>query len=213
MKTVLIRQMVFIPILYVMAKYFWDSFLVGILPDVLKNVMSDLLGPFFIMVFVLWSFIFIFWKIPILGKLSQFLFGTKPYIQGTWLGQLKYKWNDKEIEKTVFLVVKQSDGFSIHIWLLTDERKSSGIFEEIIQYKGLQRIIYTYKNEESPNNKVINPSHEGFCQLDIVNSSSILKGIYYTDRKTFGCLCFEKRYKKIIMDFDEARKQFGVFGI
>jgi len=98
----------------------------------------------------------------------------------------------------------------MHIWLYTDERSSSSIFTNIVPYKGGQRIIYTYENEESPDNKVINPSHEGFCQLDIVDPSNCLDGIYYTDRKTIGKLVFDKRNKKVVKNYKNAQKLFGV---
>jgi len=208
MKKYLDRQIIVIPVLYVVAKILWDSIHIGVLPDVLKGVMTDLLGPLFIMAIVVWTFIYIFWKVPVLGKLSQFLFGTKPNIQGTWQGQLKYEWEGKNGEKTVYLVVKQINGYALDIWLLTDERTSSSIFADIFLYKSTQRIIYTYSNEESPDNQERNPSHEGLCQIDIADELKLLKGIYYTNRRTFGKLYFDKRNKKTVLDFEKARKLF-----
>ena len=123
---------------------------------------------------------------------------------------MKYEWNKKKSEKTVFLVIRQLDGYSLNICLLTDERTSSSIYADIVLYSGGHRIIYTYSNEESPENKDKNPSHEGFCQLDIDGQSKTLHGIYYTTRKTFGTLRFDKRNKKIITNFEEAQKQFGL---
>ena len=49
--------MILIPFLYVVAKLLWDYILAGILPEILKGVMSDLLGPPFIMAIVVWVFI------------------------------------------------------------------------------------------------------------------------------------------------------------
>jgi hypothetical protein len=114
------------------------------------------------------------------------------------------------MEKCVFLVIKQTDGYSLNIRLLTDERISSSIFADVISTGGTQRIIYTYSNEASPDNEDKNPSHEGFCQLDIVDTSNVLQGIYYTTRKTFGKLSFDKKCRKVIMDFNEAKKRFGM---
>ena len=122
---------------------------------------------------------------------------------------VKYEWEERKTEKPAFLVINQKDGHSIHIWLLTDERISSSVFTDIIPYRGGQRIFYTYSNEESPANKEKNPSHEGFCQLDIVNASTILQGTYYTSRKTFGELHFDKRSRRKVMNYEKAKKLLG----
>lgn len=210
MKKILARQIIFIPLLYIVIKLLWDLLPTDKLPETLEVVVSDLLGPLFLMAIVLWLFICIFWKIPLLGKLSQFLFGTKPNIQGTWRGYLNYEWDGQKKEKQVFLTIRQTDGYSLNIWLLTDERTSSSIFADIVLIGGIQCVIYTYSNEESPVNKGKNPSHEGFCQLGIVEVSSTLQGIYYTTRKTFGELSFEKKKRKIGMTYKDALKLFGM---
>jgi hypothetical protein len=191
-------------------KWIWGLIPIDRLPEILKGVLNDLIGPAFLMIMTLLFFIHFFWKVPIFGKLAQLLFGTKPNIQGTWRGQLKYEWDGKKIEKIIFLVIRQTDGYSLNIWLLTDERTSSSIYADIVPYGGGQCIIYTYSNEESFKNKEKNPSHKGFCHLDIIGASNTLQGIYYTTRKTFGNLRFDKRCRKIIMNFEEAKKRFGL---
>jgi hypothetical protein len=210
MKNILARQIILILIFYAFTKLLWDSIPIEKLPEILRIAVNDLFGPLFLISILSWLFIHIFWKIPILDKLTQFLFGTKPNLQGTWSGKLIYEWDSKKSEKNVFLVIEQANGYSLDIWLLTDERTSSSIFTDIMPYRSGNRIIYTYSNEESPNNRIKNPSHEGFCQLDIVNASNNLKGIYYTTRKTFGEMTFDKRNKKIILDFKNAQKLFGI---
>ena len=213
MKNIINNQLIIIPILYILAKLLWELIPLDILPKMLKVVLVDIIGIAFLMYGIYWFIVNLLWKAPILGKASQKLFGTKPSIQGTWLGKLKYEWDGKKGEKTVFLVVKQNDGYSIHIWLLTDERKSSSIFAEIFEYRGIQRIIYIYSNEESPDNKERNPSHEGLCLLDIVNASNLLQGIYYTNRNTSGELIFDRRKRKIILNYKEAQKLFGIIDV
>ena len=210
MKNILTRQIIFILIFYALTKLLWNSIPVEKLPEILRVVVNDLFGPLFLIGILSWLFIHIFWKIPVLGKLTHFLFGTKPNLQGTWIGKLRYEWDNKKSEKTVFLVIKQANGYSLDIWLLTDERTSSSIFADITTYRSVERIIYTYSNEESPDNRVINPSHEGFCQLDIVDPLNCLEGIYYTDRKTFGKLSFNKKNKKVVKNFSNAQNLFGV---
>jgi hypothetical protein len=208
MKNILSKQLILIPVLYVVSKFLWDLLSVEFLPEILKGITSDLFGPPFLMTIVLWLFIYVLWKIPVFEKLTQYFFNTKPNIQGTWKGILKYEWDGKKTEKTVFLVIRQNDGYSLNIWLFTNERTSSSIFTDIVSYGGGHRIIYTYTNEEAPDNKEKNPSHEGFCQLDLVDNSSTLQGIYYTSRKTFGELRFDKRKRKLIMNFENAQMLF-----
>jgi hypothetical protein len=209
MKNILTRQISLILIFYALTKLLWNSIPVEKLPEILGSMVNDLFGPLFLIGILSWFFIHIFWKIPILEKLTQFLFGTKPNLQGTWSGKLKYEWDGKKSEKTVFLVIKQTNGYSLDIWLLTDERTSSSIFADIMSYRSMKRIIYTYSNEESTENRVKNPSHEGFCQLDILSPADSLKGTYYTIRNTSGELIFDKRNKKAILDFKKAKKLFG----
>jgi hypothetical protein len=210
MKIILARQIIFILIFYALTKLLWNSIPVEKLPEILKVVVNDLFGPLFFIGILSWLFIHIFWKIPFLGKLTQYLFGTKLNLQGTWCGKLKYEYDSKKLEKTVFLVITQVNGYSLDIRLLTDERTSSSIFTDITTYRSIKQIIYTYSNNESPDNKIKNPSHEGFCQLDILDSPNTLKGIYYTTRKTFGELTFDKRNKKVILDFEKAQKSFNI---
>jgi hypothetical protein len=197
MKNILTRQIIVIPVLYITAKLLWDLIPVELLPEIIRGIVNDLFGPSFLMIFLLLVFIYVFWKVPILERLAKFLFGTKPNIQGTWEGRLKCDWNGIKIDKPAYLAIQQNNGYTLHIWLFTDERSSSSIFTNIVPYKGGQRIIYTYSNEESPDNKEKNPSHEGFCQLDIVDPLNCLEGIYYTNRKTFGKLSFDKSSNRI----------------
>jgi hypothetical protein len=210
MKNIIVKQIIFIPILYIVTKLLWDVIPINFLPEILKGVVSDLFGPSFLMALVLWVLFFFIWKFPILEKPVQYLFGTKPNIQGTWRGILKYEYEGKKMEKVVFLVIKQPDGYSMHIWLLTNERTSSSKFVDIVSYGGRQQIVYTYSNEESPDNKEKNPSHEGFCQLKMIDKTNILQGIYYTSRRTFGELRFDKKNRKVINDFEKAQKLFGI---
>jgi len=209
MKKILSIQLVLIPILYIITKLLWGLFPLHLLPEMLKIVLNDLIGPVLLMYGIYLLFINFLWKTPVIGKLSQIIFQTKPNIQGTWRGTMHYEWEGKK-EKTVFLVIKQSDGYSLNVRLLTDERTSSSMFAEVILYRGIQQIIYTYSNEEAPDNKERNPSHEGFCQLDFIDLSNNLQGIYYTTRKTFGKLIFNGKNKKIVLNFEKAKKLFGI---
>ena len=160
------------------------------------------------MIIILSFFIYFLWKIPLIGFITKFLFGTKPNLQGTWLGKLNYNYEKKGQEKDVFLVIEQKNGYSMNIWLLTNERKSSSTFSEITLQDGSQRIIYTYKHEKALINKEKNPPHEGFCYLDIDMASKILSGKYFTDRETFGELKFDRRNGKVVKNYDAANRLF-----
>jgi hypothetical protein len=210
MKNILNRQLILVPILYILAVLSWGIIPLHKLPDILSEALSTLFGPLLLMSAMYLILVHLLWKVPVLEKLVQLLFGTKPHIQGTWQGQLKYEWEGKKTEKTVFLVIKQADGYSINIRLITDERISSSTFADIMPYSGGLRIVYTYSNEESPANKERNPSHEGFCQLDLGDDSKTIQGIYYTSRKTFGEMIFDKRKRKAVMNYEQAKKLFGV---
>jgi hypothetical protein len=209
MKNILTRQLIFVPILYIIAKLLWGFIPFDIFNEILMITLNDLLGPLALMVVILLLCVYILWRIPGFGFSINFLFGTKPRVYGTWQGKLSYEYEGKKQEKTVYLVIKQSDGYSINIWLLTDERTSSSVFADIIPYKGGQRIYYSYETEDSPQNKEKNPLHYGFCQLDIENNNT-LNGMYYTSRKTIGTLTFSKRKQKIVMGHDSAQKLFGI---
>jgi len=209
MKHILTRQIIFFILLYVGAKFLWDVLPIKFSPGLFGDIINDFFGPSFLIGIVLWLFIYVLWKVPVLEKITQMLFCTKLNLQGTWKGIIKYEWNNKKREKSVYLTIKQTNGFSVHIQLFTDERTSSSIFADIVPYNDELRIIYIYKSEESPINKEKNPSHEGFCQLNIINPSNCIEGIYYTSRKTFGELIFDKRNRKIVRSYKKAQELFG----
>jgi hypothetical protein len=208
MMKILNRQLIFIPVLYVLAKLLWGMMPIHDLNETIKMVLNDLLGPLAVMGIMFLSCIYFFWKFPGLDFLVQFLYGSKPNFQGTWQGKLSYEYAGKKMEKNVYLVIKQPDGYSINIWLLTDERISSSVFADIVPYKGGNRIYYLYETDDSLQNKERNPLHSGFCYFDIGNTT--LKGIYYTSRKTAGELSFDKKSMKIATNYEAAKKIFGV---
>jgi hypothetical protein len=173
-------------------------------------LVEDFFGPAFFITLIILISINVLWQIPKIDRIIQFLFGTKPNIHGTWQGRLSYEFEGRKLEKIVYLVIKQTSGYSIDIGLLTNERTSSSTFAEIESYKGGQRIYYTYEVEDSSKNKERNPLHNGFCQLnfDLKNSPNAFHGIYYTSRKTVGDFDFTKRCKKVVMNYREAKKLF-----
>jgi hypothetical protein len=196
------------PILYVIAKLLWAIIPFYKLDETLTMVLNDLTGPLALMTVLYLSCVCIFWRIPGLNLLVHFLFGTKPNIHGTWQGKLSYIWEGKEYEKTVYLVIKQNNGYSMDIWLFTDERISSSTFAEVISYKSTQRLIYTYIVEDSPINKEKNPLHNGLCCLDFKNKYTGLEGMYYTSRKTMGVLQFTRRNTSIVESYEGAKRLF-----
>jgi hypothetical protein len=132
--------MIFLPVLYGLLRLSWGLIPLDKLPQILALLVEDFLGPAFFMSLIIFISVNVLWRIPKIDQIVQFLFGTKPDIQGTWQGRLSYEFEGKNLEKMVYLVIKQINGYSIDIWLLTDERISSSTFAEIGSYQGSQRI-------------------------------------------------------------------------
>jgi hypothetical protein len=118
MKDILKKQIFFIPILYVTSKFLWGLMPISCLPDLVKMVINDFTGPAALMSIIFFVLFLIGWRIPGIKIITQYLFGTKICLHGTWQGKLFYEYEGKKQEKEVYLVIKQSDGYSMNIWLL-----------------------------------------------------------------------------------------------
>ncbi|GHV92711.1 hypothetical protein AGMMS50268_32140 [Spirochaetia bacterium] len=212
MKAVLGRLAIFLPVLYVLCHFAWGLIPLDSLPPVLKLLLDDFIGPLVIMGVIIMISITCLWRSPLFSNWMHFLFGTNFFIQGTWKGILHYHFDDKDQTKPAYLVIRQDDGFSMNIWLITDERISTSKFSGINPYNGVQRIIYEYGVEDSPQNKKKNPLHTGFCCLNFNHKEKFkrLSGMYFTSRHTVGEMEFTHRNKKAVMNYQEANKLFGV---
>ncbi|GHT78503.1 hypothetical protein FACS1894130_05190 [Spirochaetia bacterium] len=206
--TIINRLMILFPVLYMVFRLIFGVIPLSWLPVEVSELIEDFLGPPVMMSILVFLTITYFWKIPKLNPVIAFLLGTNPFLQGTWKGTLHYTFEGDKT-KPAFLVIKQNNGFSLDIWLLTDERTSSSTFTHIERYKGSYKLSYGYSTEDSSKNKEINPMHTGFCWLLLDSTDSMkLRGMYYTSRKTVGEMEFSLRNKKAVLDYQKAMRLF-----
>ncbi len=208
MKSIIIRL---IPI-FVVINYFWNLIPIQSLPDLLKIVIGDFIGPIVILsLFITLSLKFI-WKIPIIGYLFRWLFNTNVPLYGSWLGEIEYEFENKKKSKKVFLVIKQPDALKINILFYSDERESTSDSASIINKNGRSTLIYTYKTEDMIKNKEKNPLHSGTAVLRIDASPRYFKlnGEYYSTRKTVGSMTFLRKSKKVSDSYKSIKKICGL---
>ena len=202
MKTIIQRLSIISPILYILCRWIWNLFEFSIFPPLIQSLLYDFCGPVFLMTSVILLCLYTLWKRPHLSKAIQFLFGTNSYLEGTWEGKIFYENNGKKKSKNALLTINQPNGYSINLWLLTDERKSSSKFAFIVPYKGEEKIVYEYETEDCSENKIKNPLHTGFCSLLVSKNKKQLTGLYYTSRLSMGTLEFSKKNNKVINSYN-----------
>jgi hypothetical protein len=202
---ILNRLIIALPVLYILCRWLWGIVQLDALPSELESVIRDFAGPCALAAIIVFVLVKFLWRIPILNECLKFLLGTNPCLQGTWEGTLYYTYENRKRSKTVFLVIKQSDGYSLNIWFLTDERTSTSSFACIDAFNGSQRLIYEYTVADSAENKERNPLHSGFCQLIFdANSKKRLSGLYYTSRHTTGEMEFTEQNQKVVITYKDA---------
>lgn len=133
-----------------------------------------------------------------------------PDIGGTWTGQLRSTWVDKETGKPVepievYLVVRQTYS-RIRTALLTKESNSTSLVSSLDSQRDTTPTIqWTYRNIPALLLQSRSRIHHGAVMMDIHGSPTRrLTGFYWTDRDTKGELTFEGRTKSIHSDFDAA---------
>lgn len=140
------------------------------------------------------------WKWPILqGWLIKY-----PNLEGTWKGQLETTWINPETGKTpppikLTMIIKQSFD-TINCTLHTKESDSYSNSATLSIQTDSQIKIFSYNYTNFPLQKVRTRSeiHNGAAILKIAsNPKIILKGEYWTDRKTTGSLFLERKSIKI----------------
>lgn len=113
-------------------------------------------------------------------------FEKTPVLSKKYNGILKSSYDN--IEREVSLQIKQTL-FSIQIILTTGESKSKSISSSLDDILGEQQLTYCYLN--TPNAEVRHRSeiHYGTAMI-CVDNPKVLKGQYFTDRKTTGDMVF-----------------------
>lgn len=145
------------------------------------------------------------WKLDLFRKwLVPF-----PNLQGTWKGHLRSTWINPETGESVppipviFTIRQTFDSFSIAMF--TKESESQSQAARFIQDgDGTQRINYTYTNRSDATVRSRSEIHDGAAQLKIVESPKLmLRGEYWTSRKTTGSIKLERVSSKLVDCFVE----------
>lgn len=136
------------------------------------------------LVFTNWA-----WRLSIFKKWLVPL----PDLQGTWKGTLESTWidpatNQKIPPKDVTLVIKQTFS-SISCVMYTDESDSFSNTAQINEDddSGIFRLSYNYTNRSRANVRDRSAIHDGAAILKVITEpEKVLKGEYWTSRKTTG---------------------------
>ena len=137
-----------------------------------------------------------------LGVFSKYLWKIKllrdwlvpfPNLNGTWKGHINTTWDDpltKQRPESIpaILTIKQSF-FNVSCVMRTAEMTSRSIVSDFVLDKENQvkRLFYSYDSNPIQTVKERSPQHCGTVVFDIVeNSKIVLKGEYWTGRKTTG---------------------------
>jgi hypothetical protein len=139
-------------------------------------------------------------------------FVSRPYIKGTWKGQLISKFVDPKTGLTappieVYLVIRQKY-FTIHMRLLTKESMSETLAMEIPKAAdGVYTIGSVYLNTPHQVHREESPIHHGAMIIHVEGDPvEKLRGEYWTDRLTRGQVLFMAKSEAIYFDFDAATK-------
>ncbi|MBB6024916.1 hypothetical protein HNR77_006062 [Paenibacillus sp. JGP012] len=128
---------------------------------------------------------------------------TVPYIGGKWEGTIQSDYIDQESGKRVEPIRTsmeiRHEFDRIKVTLETDKSFSSSYTSDIwIDEAGRKYLCYTYYND-ADENRDTNPNHDGTAKLRIsldTDDEPILKGHYFTGRKTTGKMEFTRVNKK-----------------
>jgi hypothetical protein len=147
--------------------------------------------PNVVTIYVLLALIFTnwAWRLSIFKKWLVPL----PDLQGTWEGTIESTWidpatNRKIPPKNVTLVIKQNFS-NISCVMYTDESDSFSNTAQINEDddSGIFRLSYNYTNRSRANVRDRSAIHDGAAILKVITEpEKILKGEYWTSRKTTG---------------------------
>lgn len=151
------------------------------------------------LVFTNWA-----WRLSIFKKWLVPL----PDLQGTWKGTLESTWidpatNQKIPPKDVMLVIKQNFS-SISCVMYTDESDSFSNTAQINEddESGIFRLSYNYTNRSKANVRDRSAIHDGAVILKVITEpEKVLKGEYWTSRKTTGDISVKFVSRKLAESF------------
>lgn len=128
-----------------------------------------------------------------------------PVLSKKYTGTLKSSYDN--IEREASLQIRQTL-FSIQIILTSGESKSKSISSSLDDILGEQQLTYCYLN--TPNAEVRHRSeiHYGTAMI-CVDNPQVLKGQYFTDRKTIGDMIFNAVLKDEKYTFKNKEKDIA----
>lgn len=133
-----------------------------------------------------------------------------PVIEGTWQGNLQTTWKDPETGNTpgpipIILVIKQS--FLETTAVMHSQEMTSRSYATDLLIDGdraLRRLVYTYTSTPHATVRYRSTPHDGTTVLDIVdNPNRMLRGTYWTDRKTTGNISLTFRSHELLEQFPD----------
>lgn len=119
----------------------------------------------------------------------HFSFGWKynplikiPRISGKYNATLVSDYDNKK--RKIEFVIKQNL-FNTRVYMNSKESNSECICTTLVKKEDNWQLIYTYQNVPNAIERHHSEIHFGTCIIDIVDKKMV-KGMYYTDRKTIG---------------------------
>ena len=147
-----------------------------------NNFIDNLDGAISLTLFLCFIYYKYLWKYNPFDKI--------PKIYGNYEANLISDFDKKK--RKIKLEIKQ-DLLSTRIYMESKESKSESISSNLIKEEDGWKLIYAYNNLPNAKERHHSEIHYGTCVLEIKNNK-ILKGTYYTDRKTLGDIENIKKY-------------------
>lgn len=149
------------------------------------------------------------WRLPIF----QGWLVPNPDLQGTWEGTLQTTWIDPKTGKIpgpipLILVVRQSFD-SINCVMYTQESSSVSNAALLIEDENsrIYCLSYNYTNKPDAVLRSISVIHDGAALLTVIKKPTrLLKGEYWTNRKTTGCIELKYKTNELIESFPDNLK-------
>lgn len=135
---------------------------------------------------------------PVVWSILPPLSRWAPNLNGTWTGELKFRWPPDSPEMTTrpTTVIIRQGLFSIGVRLETVESTSSSFPATLDRHNGSFRLIYTYDNEPRGTLLPHSPRHYGTAKLELDASGKRLTGSYFTGRQTLGDIELRRTSRK-----------------
>jgi hypothetical protein len=150
------------------------------------------------------------WRLPVLRG----WFVKRPDISGTWQAKVISNWVDPKTGNNIqpiscYMIIWQTYS-SISLRLITSESASELIGSEIVLHQdGMFRVVAIYKNEPKQMSRDHSSIHYGAMLLQCTGPiPNLVKGNYWTDRKTYGEIELYNRRRQIYPDYEAATQAY-----